>query len=132
MQIKRENYTMTERSSGRMSNKQEKVMDKATTRKVLFCNIRGLGGKSKRGQLKELVDKKKIDIIFLQETLKANFTSVQLKSFVRGQKFSWHWTIAQGHLGGTLVGVRQGDMELGGKDERKYFSSMTVTNKQDM
>jgi hypothetical protein len=35
---------------------------------LLECE--GFGGKKRRGQLKELIDKNRVDILYLQETMK--------------------------------------------------------------
>jgi exonuclease III len=75
--------------------------------KILCWNVRGLGGKGIRRQLKEMVDKNRVDIIYLQETMKENFTIAELRGLASGQSFSWNWITSSGHLGGTLLGVKQ-------------------------
>jgi exonuclease III len=47
--------------------------------KALFWNVRGLGGKKRRGQLKELIDKYRVDIFCIQETMKKEFTIGELR-----------------------------------------------------
>jgi hypothetical protein len=41
------------------------------------------------------------------------------------------WTAAQGHSGGTLIGVRTDDIIVLTKDKGEYFTSMKVTGKQE-
>ena len=52
--------------------------------KVLFWNIRGLGKKSRVGQLKDLMARERIDIVGLQETIKQDFSLLDLLSFSPG------------------------------------------------
>jgi exonuclease III len=66
----------------------------------------GLGGKGRRRQLRELVSKHRVDVLCLQETMKVEFTNTELRNLVGGHSFSWNWTAAQGHSGGTLIGVK--------------------------
>jgi hypothetical protein len=73
--------------------------------KVLFWNVRCLGGKNRRGQLKELISKHRVDILNIQDTMKRGFTFNELSRLVGGQSFSWNWIVAQGHSGGTLIGL---------------------------
>jgi hypothetical protein len=38
--------------------------------------------------------------------MKVEFTNTELRNVVGGQSFSWNWTAAKGHSGGTLIGVK--------------------------
>lgn len=62
--------------------------------KVLFWNIRGLGQSGRRGQLREIVLKHKIDVICLQETIKREHTIAELRELGNNQHFSWNWVPA--------------------------------------
>jgi exonuclease III len=53
--------------------------------KIMFWNIRGLGGAGRRGQL---MSQHHLEVICLQETIKKNFTDHMLKDLVNGQDFS--------------------------------------------
>lgn len=44
-----------------------------------------------------------------------------LKDLVNGQDFSWTWTEAEGHYGGTLTGVKNGDIEVINTDRGSFF-----------
>ena len=72
--------------------------------KVLFWNIRGLGKKSRVGQLKDLMARERIDIVGLQETIKQDFSLLDLLSFSPGGGFVWNWLLANGHSGGFWWG----------------------------
>jgi exonuclease III len=78
--------------------------------KILFWNIKGVGGASRRKQLRELMQEHTIDVLCLLETIKADFSLSELRSLEEGGRFSWNWTEARGHLGGTLLGVKQGEI----------------------
>jgi exonuclease III len=73
--------------------------------KILFWNVRGLGGE--KGQLKELINKHRVDVFCLQETMKTKFTLPEHTKLDDRQNFSWNWTASQGQSGGTLIGAKQ-------------------------
>jgi exonuclease III len=50
--------------------------------KILFWNVRGLGEKKRRGQLKELIDKNRVDIFCLHETMKREFSISELRGWM--------------------------------------------------
>lgn len=97
---------------------------------VLFWNIRGLGRTGRR-ELKELIWLYKIDVICLQETIKKDFNIRELSELVGGISFSWNWTAADGHSRGTLIGVREFELEAIEMDTRKFFSSIIMENRKD-
>jgi hypothetical protein len=80
------------------------------------------GGGKRRGQLKELIDKNRVDIFCLHETMKREFSISELRCLVGDSIFSWNWTASNGHSGGTLIGVRQGDLDAVEMDEGIFFS----------
>jgi hypothetical protein len=49
--------------------------------------------------------KEKIDIIFLQETMKHDFADHELRSLEIGDRFHWSWLPASSHSGGMLLGL---------------------------
>lgn len=98
---------------------------------VLFWNVRGLGGEGRRGQLKELIAKHRVDVICLQETIKKEFSVKELRDMVRDIPFAWSWTPAVGHSGGTLTGVKQDEMEAIDTYRGKFFSSIRVENTKE-
>jgi exonuclease III len=56
--------------------------------KILFWNIRGLGGAGRRWQFKDLMSFHHLEVICLQETIKRDFSDHMLKDLVNGQDFS--------------------------------------------
>jgi exonuclease III len=74
--------------------------------RILCWNIRGLGSRGRRKQLKELAASQNVDVTCLQETMKESFSIAKLRGLVAGQNFAWNWTASAGHLGGTLLGVK--------------------------
>jgi exonuclease III len=99
--------------------------------KILFWNIRGLGTAGRRNQLRQLKQQHRVDVICLQETIKAEYTTRELDDLGEGYNVEWIWTEAQGHSGGTLIGVRTDDITMLCKDRGEFFSSMLVSSKQD-
>jgi hypothetical protein len=52
--------------------------------------MRGFGKSGRRMQLKDYIQKEKIDAIFLQETMCQDFTDQELRNLVNGELFHWH------------------------------------------
>lgn len=67
-----------------------------------------------------------LEVVCLQETIKRDFSDHMLKDLVNGQDFSWVWTEAEGHSGGTLTGVRNGDLDVLAVDKGNFYSSIKV------
>jgi exonuclease III len=91
--------------------------------KALGWNFRGFGRSGRKTQLKEYIKKEKIDIIFLQETMRQDFTDQELRNLVEGEQFVWHWTPASGRSGGMLMGVRDSLFEVGALAQGEFFLS---------
>jgi hypothetical protein len=53
------------------------------------------------------------------------------RKLVGGLSFAWNWTASRGHSGGTVIGVRQGDLDAEEMDEGRFFSSIKVRNRGD-
>jgi hypothetical protein len=68
--------------------------------KILCWNIRGLGGKGRRKQLKELMYKYKVDVICLQETMKEHFTLSELRGLVGNNVLDGTGQLHKGIQGG--------------------------------
>jgi hypothetical protein len=67
----------------------------------------------------------------MQETMIKEFSVPELRKLVDGYNFSWNWSASQGHSGGTLIGVRQGDLDTEEIDEGNFFSSVKIRNRVD-
>jgi exonuclease III len=72
-----------------------------------------------------------VDVICLQETIKADYTSRKLDDLGEGFNVEWTWTEAQGYSGGTLTGVRTDDIIVLNKDKGDFYSSILVSSRQD-
>lgn len=73
----------------------------------------------------------RVEMICLQETIKANFFAGELARISEGGNFEWVWTDTQGHSGGTLIGVKTDNITVLSKDRGEFFSSMKITSRQD-
>jgi exonuclease III len=71
--------------------------------RVLIWNIQGFG---RRDQLRDFLRNARVDILFLQETIRQDFSLQELESLEIWDKFFWTWLPASGHSGGLLVGFR--------------------------
>jgi hypothetical protein len=85
----------------------------------------------RRKQLKELRQKNRVEILCLQETIKVGLSSGDLYSISEGGNFEWVWTVAQGHSGRTLIGVRTDDITVISKDKGELFTSMKISSRHD-
>ncbi|XP_020182938.1 uncharacterized protein [Aegilops tauschii subsp. strangulata] len=75
--------------------------------RAIFWNVRGFGHVGRRTQLKEYMRKEGIDIVGLQETIKADFRHHELLAIDPLKRFSWNHLAASGHSGGMLLGFDQ-------------------------
>ena len=91
--------------------------------------MRGFGRVGRRTQLKEYIRKEKLDIIFLQETMRQDFTDQELRGLVNGESFHWHWRAANGRSGGMLLGVRDETLEVGAIDQGQFFLSASILHR---
>jgi exonuclease III len=97
--------------------------------RCLFWNIRGFGRRGRRTLLKDYLREHKIDIVILQETIKQDFTDLELRSLEVGDKFFWCWLPANGHSGGMLMGVRDSSFEVGVVDMGQFYLSTSILNR---
>jgi hypothetical protein len=58
--------------------------------------MRGFGQCAQKNQLREFIWKEQLEIIFLQETMRQDFTDQELRGLVNGKLFHWHWRSAVG------------------------------------
>lgn len=72
--------------------------------KFMFWNIRGLGKPARRRHLPEIIDKERMDVVGIQETIKKGFSVKDLKALAGKGEFVWLWSAAIGHSGGLLMG----------------------------
>ncbi|CAM0884540.1 unnamed protein product [Alopecurus aequalis] len=89
----------------------------------LIYNIRGFGQSGRRSQLKDYIKRERPDIIGLQETIRQDFTDMELRSLEFGGQFGWNWLPANGHSGGLLLGFRDECFEVGEWKKGTFFLS---------
>jgi endonuclease/exonuclease/phosphatase family metal-dependent hydrolase len=97
--------------------------------RALIWNFRGFGNRGRRNQLKDYLHKYKVDIIFLQETIRQEFTLQELEGFEFGDKFYWTWLPVVGQSGGMLLGLQDSTLEVGATDQGLFFLSATILHK---
>ena len=66
--------------------------------RILSWNVRGLGKKARKRQVRDYVTKEKIDIVGLQETMKQDFTDHDLHELAGGANLIWFWLPATRNL----------------------------------
>ena len=66
--------------------------------RILSWNVRGLGKKARKRQVRDYVTKEKIDIVGLQETMKRDFTDHDLNELAGGTNLIWFWLPATRNL----------------------------------
>ena len=95
----------------------------------IFWNIRGFGHAGRRTQLKEFIRNEEIDVIGLQETIKAEFNHRDLLAVDPLERFVWHWVPAVGHSGGMLLGINLVCFEVVAWDAGRFFLSAHVRHR---
>jgi exonuclease III len=92
--------------------------------------MRGFGRSGRRTQLQDFIKKERLDIIFLQETMRQQFTDQELRSLVSGDLFHWHWRASVGRSGGMLLGIRDDSFEVGAIDQGPFFLSAALFHRE--
>jgi exonuclease III len=92
-------------------------------------NMRGFGRSGQKTQLRDFISKEQLDIIFLQETMRQDFTDQELRGLVNGELFHWHWHSAVGRSGGMLLGIRDDTLEVGVIDQGQFFLSASILHR---
>ena len=99
--------------------------------KILFWNIRGLGGTGRRRQLVELCQQQNPHFVCFQETIKDSFRPRELDSFARGYPFFLSWIPPRGHSRGLLVGASKDIVEVVEEEHGEFFQSLHIRNVED-
>jgi hypothetical protein len=97
--------------------------------RALICNIRGFGRRGRRNQLRDFLINAHIDILFLQETVRQDFSLQELESLEVGDKFFWTWLPSSGHSGGLLVGFRDSCFDVGVVHKGEFLMSTQLVLK---
>jgi exonuclease III len=94
--------------------------------RCLFWNIRGFGRKGHWTLLKEYLRNHHIDVVCFQETVKQEFTDLELCSLEVVGWIFWHWLPATGRSGGMLMGFRDSRFEIGNIDMGQYCHGLVA------
>lgn len=94
---------------------------------ILFWNVRGLGSKGRKAQLKKVLQEHRISYVCLSDTMKQNFNNKELNALAGGVAFKWVWFPSRGHSGGLLMGVDEDLVEVKHVESGDHFQSMTLT-----
>jgi hypothetical protein len=92
-------------------------------------NIRGFGQQGCRTQLRDYSRSCRLDFIGLQETIKKDFTMVELRGLEWGGQFVWNWLPANGHSGGLLLGFWEDTFEVVEWKKGDFFLSTSVLHR---
>ncbi|KAK1693140.1 hypothetical protein QYE76_009837 [Lolium multiflorum] len=113
-----------------LKNAADKDSDTSTpAKKAASPATTGFGRRGRRTLLKDYLRLHKIDLVFLQETIKQDFTDTELRSLEIGDKFFWNWLPANGHSGGMLVGARDSTFEVGTFDRGQFYLSLSILHR---
>jgi exonuclease III len=99
--------------------------------RALSYNIRGFGREGRRSQLRDYIRTNRLDIIGLQETIKQDFSTAELRSLEVGGLFAWNHLPAVGHSGGMLLGFRDESFEVGAWRMGTFFLSAIVLQRNN-
>ncbi|KAE8787033.1 dna replication licensing factor mcm2 [Hordeum vulgare] len=82
--------------------------------------IRGFSLTVRRQQLIDYMRQEDIDIMGLQETIRQDFSMLELQRLCR-HHFAWQWLPATGHSRGILLGVREDAFSVEHMDRGEFF-----------
>jgi hypothetical protein len=99
--------------------------------RFLIYNIRGFGAPGRRSQLRDYIKQHRVDIIGLQETIKQEFSTLELRRLELGGQFAWNWLPASGHSGGMLLGFWDDKFEVGEWRKGDFFISATILQRNN-
>ena len=98
--------------------------------RILSWNVRGLGKKARKRQVRDYVTKEKIDIVGLQETMKQDFTDHDLHELAGGANLIWFWLPATRKSGGILLGVNYDSLEVEEHVIRDFSICATIRDRR--
>jgi exonuclease III len=98
---------------------------------VLFWNVRGLGSKGRKAQLKKIVQEHQIKCLCISETIKQNFTNRELQALGGGSAFTWNWIPPTGRSGGLIMGVDEEFAEVIKIEGDNHFQAMNMVQRTD-
>ncbi|XP_071685047.1 uncharacterized protein [Lolium perenne] len=99
--------------------------------RALIYNIRGFGQLGRRTQLKDYIRDNRLDIIGLQETIRPDFSTAELRSLEFGGQFMWNWLPADGRSGGMLLGFRDDSFDVGAWKMGTFFISASILQRNN-
>lgn len=79
--------------------------------------------------MKEILLEHRCEIIGVQETIKQDFSDLELRALTPAQDFKWEWLPAQGHFGGILLGVKDDILQVEEWKRGLYSTGVSVRNK---
>lgn len=98
--------------------------------RILFWNVRGLGKAYRRNWVKDHVMLEDLDVVALQETIKQDFSDVELKELGGNRDFCWFWVPARGHSGGLITSIRTEEFELEQSVSGYFFLASLIRNRK--
>lgn len=73
--------------------------------------------------MKDHIFAEDLDVVALQETIKQDFTDIELRELSGSRDFNWVWVPARGHLVGILTGVSVDEIEIESTHLGAFFLS---------
>jgi exonuclease III len=74
----------------------------------------------------------RIDIVGIQETIKQQFTDIELENLAPRRGFTWNWVAAKGHSGGgILLGVKEDGLQVEDWYEGEFYIATKIRNRID-
>lgn len=92
--------------------------------------MRGLGKAYRRNWVQEHIMMEDLDVVALQETIKQDFSDLDLKDLAGNKDFCWVWVPARGHSGGLITGVKGDEFELEQTNYGAFFLATLIRNRK--
>lgn len=97
--------------------------------KGFFWNIRSIRRDEKQRHIRELISGNNLDFLGLQETMKNEFSQIELARLGGGGSFSWKWSPSKGRSGGILVGIRDSVFDVIEQQNGDYFVILLLADR---
>jgi hypothetical protein len=68
-------------------------------------------------------------LVAIQETIKHDFSDLELKELARNKDFGWFWVPARGHSGCLLTSVNVEDFEIEQTHYGTFFLGVLIRNR---
>lgn len=97
----------------------------------LVWNCRGIGDVEKRKFIKEQINLNSLDVAGIHETMKQEFSPLELSVLSGQDNFDWTFLPPRGRSSGILVGINNNTLVKDNHELGEYYVKLNVKNVVD-